>query len=74
MKQYSLGPNGGIVTSLNLFATRFDQVLKIVEKRKVCYNRAMSITVKSERKAVSILFDMNTVHNAILNDNAISSG
>jgi len=34
MKQYSLGPNGGIVTSLNLFATRFDQVLKIVEKRK----------------------------------------
>jgi len=34
MKQYGLGPNGGIVTSLNLFATRFDQVLKIVEKRK----------------------------------------
>ena len=27
MKQYQLGPNGGIVTSLNLFATRFDQVL-----------------------------------------------
>lgn len=26
MKQYDLGPNGGIVTSLNLFATRFDQV------------------------------------------------
>lgn len=26
MKQYGLGPNGGIVTSLNLFATRFDQV------------------------------------------------
>jgi len=25
MKQYSLGPNGGILTSLNLFATRFDQ-------------------------------------------------
>ncbi|PFX31880.1 GPN-loop GTPase 1 [Stylophora pistillata] len=25
MKQYKLGPNGGIVTSLNLFATRFDQ-------------------------------------------------
>lgn len=27
MKQYGLGPNGGILTSLNLFATRFDQVL-----------------------------------------------
>ena len=25
MKQYNLGPNGGIMTSLNLFATRFDQ-------------------------------------------------
>jgi GTPase SAR1 family protein len=33
MKQYSLGPNGGILTSLNLFATRFDQVMGIVEKR-----------------------------------------
>ena len=30
MKQYQLGPNGGIVTSLNLFATKFDQVLKLV--------------------------------------------
>lgn len=26
MKQYSLGPNGGILTAMNLFATRFDQV------------------------------------------------
>lgn len=26
MKQYGLGPNGGIVTALNLFATKFDQV------------------------------------------------
>eukprot|EP00613_Pedinella_sp_CCMP2098_P073350 CAMPEP_0171905838 /NCGR_PEP_ID=MMETSP0993-20121228/5466_1 /TAXON_ID=483369 /ORGANISM="non described non described, Strain CCMP2098" /LENGTH=430 /DNA_ID=CAMNT_0012537431 /DNA_START=12 /DNA_END=1304 /DNA_ORIENTATION=+ len=33
MKQYNLGPNGGILTSLNLFATRFDQVLDILEKR-----------------------------------------
>ena len=28
MQQYNLGPNGGILTSLNLFATRFDQVRK----------------------------------------------
>uniref|UniRef100_A0A8C5N092 GPN-loop GTPase n=1 Tax=Leptobrachium leishanense TaxID=445787 RepID=A0A8C5N092_9ANUR len=34
MKQYGLGPNGGIVTSLNLFATRFDQVVKFIEKRQ----------------------------------------
>ena len=33
MKQYGLGPNGAIITSLNLFATRFDQVLQFVEKR-----------------------------------------
>ena len=26
MKQYNLGPNGGIMTSLNLFATKFDEV------------------------------------------------
>ncbi|KAM4596062.1 GPN-loop GTPase 1 [Fundulus diaphanus] len=34
MKQYSLGPNGGIVTSLNLFATRFDQVMQFIEKKR----------------------------------------
>ena len=33
MKQYVLGPNGGIITSLNLFATRFDQVLDILRRR-----------------------------------------
>ena len=27
MQQYGLGPNGGIMTALNLFATRFDQVI-----------------------------------------------
>ena len=29
MKQYQLGPNGGIITSLNLFATKFDQVINL---------------------------------------------
>lgn len=33
MSEYQLGPNGGILTSLNLFATRFDQVIEILEKR-----------------------------------------
>lgn len=33
MKQYGLGPNGGIVTALNLFATKFDQVLNLIERR-----------------------------------------
>jgi GPN-loop GTPase len=33
MKQYGLGPNGAILTSLNLFATRFDQVIGLLERR-----------------------------------------
>jgi len=33
MRQYQLGPNGGILTALNLFATRFEQVMQLVEKR-----------------------------------------
>ncbi|KAF2842466.1 ATPase NPA3 [Patellaria atrata CBS 101060] len=33
MKQYNLGPNGGILTSLNLFATKIDQILELLEKR-----------------------------------------
>ncbi|KAG8318655.1 GPN-loop GTPase 1 [Homalodisca vitripennis] len=32
MKQYGLGPNGAIVTSLNLFATKFDQVISLLSK------------------------------------------
>ncbi|KAI3854527.1 hypothetical protein MKW92_006908 [Papaver armeniacum] len=32
MKQYNLRPNGGISTSLNLFATKFDEVVSVIEK------------------------------------------
>ncbi|KAI1326429.1 hypothetical protein F5Y16DRAFT_228661 [Xylariaceae sp. FL0255] len=35
MRQYNLGPNGGILTSLNLFATKVDQILGLLEKRSV---------------------------------------
>lgn len=34
MRKHELGPNGGIITSLNLFATRFDQVLKLLDTKK----------------------------------------
>ena len=44
MKQYGLGPNGGIVTSLNLFATRFDQVVELVKKRLVDHSCAIMDT------------------------------
>lgn len=33
MKQYKLGPNGAIMTALNLFCTQFDQVMGLMEKR-----------------------------------------
>ena len=32
MKQYGLGPNGAIVTCLNLFATKFGQLLSLLQK------------------------------------------
>jgi len=33
MKQHNLGPNGAIMTSLNLFCTKFDQVMSILESK-----------------------------------------
>ena len=33
MREYNLGPNGGILTASNLFATRFDQVVTLCERR-----------------------------------------
>ena len=33
MKEYNLGPNGGILTSLNNFSTKIDQIMNILEKR-----------------------------------------
>jgi len=33
MKHFGLGPNGAIMTSLNLFATKFDEVLGLIDKR-----------------------------------------
>lgn len=34
MKNYNLGPNGAILTSLNLFSAQFDQVLNKMEEKK----------------------------------------
>ncbi len=34
MKEYQLGPNGGIMTALNLFTTKFDQVLNLLEEKQ----------------------------------------
>lgn len=33
MKEYGLGPNGAIITSLNLFSTKFDQLVSIIEQK-----------------------------------------
>ncbi|KAL7480247.1 hypothetical protein ACHAW6_005944 [Cyclotella cf. meneghiniana] len=48
MRQHKLGPNGAILTCLNLFATKFDQVMGILEKR--------AFGNEEERK------DFNSVH------------
>lgn len=34
MQKFGLGPNGAILTSLNLFSTKFHEVVQIIEKRK----------------------------------------
>ena len=34
MKNFSLGPNGGILTSLNLFSAQFDSVINKMEAKK----------------------------------------
>jgi hypothetical protein len=38
MKEFVLGPNGAMITSLNLFATKFDQVVDVLEKRAEEYD------------------------------------
>ncbi|KAL5604018.1 hypothetical protein BROUX41_002019 [Berkeleyomyces rouxiae] len=48
MKQYNLGPNGGIITSLNLFATKIDQVLHLLEKRAMPSDNSESETEKTD--------------------------
>jgi GTPase SAR1 family protein len=38
MSDFALGPNGAMITSLNLFATKFDQVVDLLEKRSDDYD------------------------------------
>lgn len=66
MSQYNLGPNGGILTSLNLFATKVDQILAILEKRcnittsefvSSDLNQSSSTKIPSTRPIQNILVD-----------------
>lgn len=41
MENYQLGPNGAIVTSLNLFSTKIDQVIKLVETKRDKYEHCI---------------------------------
>ncbi|KAM9919576.1 hypothetical protein OXX59_007836 [Metschnikowia pulcherrima] len=41
MEKYNLGPNGAIVTSLNLFSTKIDQVINLVEKKADKYQNVI---------------------------------
>lgn len=45
MTQYKLGPNGAIVTALNLFATKFDQVMSVTstKNQELCARQLLQI-------------------------------
>src|SRR3989338_1632012 len=47
MRDYSLGPNGAILTSLNLFASRFDQAVLHIERRAASSSSSSSSDLKS---------------------------
>eukprot|EP00956_Cyclotella_meneghiniana_P008691 scaffold11862_cov74-Cyclotella_meneghiniana.AAC.11 len=55
MRQHKLGPNGAILTCLNLFATKFDQVMDILEKRAFGKeeNRDDNVEKESEKKGAA---------------------
>ena len=38
MEEYGLGPNGAIITCLNLFVTRFHQIKTLLEIKRSCVN------------------------------------
>lgn len=44
MEDYGLGPNGAIMTSLNLFSTKIDQVVKLVEERQATHKYIVADT------------------------------
>lgn len=48
MAQHKLGPNGAILTCLNLFATKFDQVMSILERRS--FGEAPTTNDNSEKE------------------------
>jgi hypothetical protein len=50
MKQYQLGPNGGIVTSLNLFATKFDQVRAFFSRRRTAPSLRIFLNLQCNRQ------------------------
>jgi len=60
MKEYHLGPNGGILTSLNLFATKFDEVISLCGVWWICwYSEAFlwhNPNVVKDPTALNVLF------------------
>lgn len=54
MKQYKLGPNGGIVTALNLFSTKFGNVVDLIEKAGKEYKFCVIDTPGKEVRIVQV--------------------
>ncbi len=61
MKHFKLGPNGGIMTALNLFATKFDQVLELLEKRKTEVDYVL-IDTPGQIEVFTDCFELYTAH------------
>lgn len=53
MKQHNLGPNGGIMTSMLLYSTKFDQVMGILEKRAYGNDDAQAAAAAANKQGVN---------------------
>lgn len=52
-ERYQMGPNGGILTCLNLFATRFDQVMNFLDRRTTPASKESTTTTAKVKPPIS---------------------
>ena len=70
MRQHKLGPNGAILTCLNLFATKFDQVMCILERRAF---GSSSLDGSNKREEEDDVKDNDVVEEETVNTSSIVS-
>lgn len=62
MSEYNLGPNGGILTSLNLFSTKVDQVIDLLEKRCTPKSQTTPLSAPASTAVVASSSNSNISH------------